>query len=351
MNTKPLLELMVERRASDLFLTANAPVKVKIEGRLISVNKQELTPQMVRQAALSLMTPEQMDRFNRELELDFAIHEPALGRFRINAFYQRSHVALVLRYISNDVPGLQELGMPPVLEELVGLRRGLVLMVGAAGSGKSTTLAAMIDHRNRHSKGHILTIEDPIEYVHPNRGCIVNQREVGIDTVSYGRALRSAMREAPDVVQIGEIRDPDSMRSTLSLAGTGHLAMSTLHANNAAETVDRIVNMFPPEQHPQVLLDLAQYLKAVVSQRLVPGREGRRVAAVEVLLVTPFVSDLIKNGDVTGVKEALAEGREPGMQNFDKALYDLYAAGRISLEDALKNADSRANLEARINFG
>jgi twitching motility protein PilU len=351
MNTKPLLKLMVERRASDLFFTCGAPVKIKIEGRLLSVNKQDLTPQMVRQAALSLMNSEQMDRFSRELELDFAISEPELGRFRVNAFHQRGNVALALRYISSEIPSLGLLSLPSVLADLVLLKRGLVLMVGSTGSGKSTTMAAMVDHRNRNANDHILTIEDPIEYVHPNLGCIINQREVGIDTVSYARALRSALREAPDMILVGEVRDRDSMRSTINLAGTGHLALSTMHANNASETLDRIVNMFPPEQHAQVLMDLSQYLKAIVSQRLVVGRDGRRVAAVEVLLVTPFISDLIKKGDVSGVKEALTEGREPGMQNFDTALYDLYAEGKISLEEALSNADSRANLESRINFG
>ncbi len=350
MNTRPLLKLMSERRASDLFLTAGAPVKIKIEGKILSVNKQILTPANVRQAAISLMSADQMDRFSREMELDFAISEPELGRFRINVFHQRGNVAMCLRYITGGVPTLSELTMPEVLSELAMLKRGLVLMVGATGSGKSTTLAAMVDHRNRHASDHILTIEDPIEFLHSNNGCIVNQREVGIDTVSYSRALRSALREAPDVVLIGEIRDRDSLRSTIDLAGTGHLAVSTMHANNAAETLDRIVNMFPSEQHKQVLMDLSQYLKAIVSQRLVIGRNGRRVAAVEVLLVTPYVSDLIKKGDITSVKEALAEGREPGMQNFDSALYELYASKRISLEEALSNADSRANLESRINF-
>ncbi|MEO0971482.1 MAG: PilT/PilU family type 4a pilus ATPase [Pseudomonadota bacterium] len=351
MNTKVLLSLMAERKASDLFLTVGSPVKIKIEGRILSVNKQVLTPANVRQAAIALMSSEQMDRFSREMELDFALSEPEMGRFRINVFHQRGNVAMCLRYITGGVPSLTELGMPEVLTDLAMLKRGLILMVGATGSGKSTSLAAMIDHRNRHATDHILTIEDPIEYLHSNVSCIVNQREVGIDTVSYARALRSALREAPDVVLIGEIRDRDSLRSTIDLAGTGHLALSTMHANNAAETLDRIVNMFPMEQHAQVLMDLSQYLKAIVSQRLVIGRTGKRVAAVEVLLVTPYISDLIKKGDISSVKEALAEGREPGTQNFDEALYRLYASNRISLEEALVNADSRNNLESRINFG
>lgn len=349
-NTRGLLNLMAERGASDLFLTVGSPAKIKIEGRMRAVNKQVLTPALVRHAAESLMTSEQLDRFRRELELDFAISEPTLGRFRVNAFHQRGNVALCLRYISGDIPTLAGLGLPTVLQDLAMLKRGMVLMVGATGSGKSTTLAAMVDYRNRNSADHILTIEDPIEYLHRNAGCIVNQREVGIDTVSYARALRSALREAPDVILIGEIRDRDSLRSTIDLAGTGHLALSTMHANNAAETLDRVVNMFPTEQHNQVLMDLSQYLRAIVSQRLVLGKDGRRVAAVEVLLVTPYIADLIRKGDVSSVKEALADAREPGTQNFDGALYELYASNRISLEEALTNADSRSNLESRINF-
>ena len=351
MNLKPLLKLMVEKKASDLFLTSNAPVKIKIEGRILPVNKQELKPEAIRQAALSIMTAEQMDQFTKELELDFAVSEPKLGRFRVNAFHQRGEVAMTLRYITSEIPRLEELGLPNVLKELALRKRGLLLMVGATGSGKSTSLAAMLDHRNEHTSDHILTIEDPIEYVHTNKNAIVNQREVGGDTHSYGRALRSAMREAPDVIQIGEIRDRETMEAMLALAGTGHLAISTLHANNAAETLDRIVNMFPALQHPQVLLDLSQYLLAIISQRLIKSRSGRRLAAVEVLINTPHVSELISKGDVAGVKEALAESREPGMQSFDGALYEIYRQGKIDQQEALANAESRTNLEARINFG
>jgi twitching motility protein PilU len=351
MNLKPLLKLMVEKKASDLFLTSNAPVKIKIEGRILPVNKQDLKPEAIRQAALSIMTAEQMDQFTKELELDFAVSEPQLGRFRVNAFHQRGEIAMTLRYITAEIPRLDELGLPPVLKDLALRKRGLLLMVGATGSGKSTSLAAMLDHRNEHAADHILTIEDPIEYVHSNKNSIVNQREVGGDTHSYGRALRSAMREAPDVIQIGEIRDRETMEAMLALAGTGHLAISTLHANNAAETLDRIVNMFPAVQHPQVLLDLSQYLLAIISQRLIKSRSGRRLAAVEVLINTPYVSELIMKGDVAGVKEALAESREPGMQSFDGALFEIYRQGKIDQQEALANAESRTNLEARINFG
>jgi twitching motility protein PilU len=241
--------------------------------------------------------------------------------------------------------------MPPVLKDLVMLRRGLILMVGASGSGKSTTLAAMIDYRNEHSASHIVTIEDPIEFLHTNRKSIVNQREVGLDTLSYARALRSAMREEPDVVLIGEIRDRETMQAALDLAGTGHLAIATLHANNSPETLDRIINMYPNDQHRQIFMDLAQYVRAIISQRLVRAKEGKRVAAVEVMLNTPHIGEIIHKGDIGAVKEAFKGTHEPGMQTFDDALFDLYRRGVISMEEALSNADSRTNLEAKINFG
>ena len=351
LNTKPLFKLMVEKKASDLFFTSYAPVKIKIEGQIFPVNKQILSPEMVKQAAYGLMNAEQIEYFEEELEIDFAISEPGLGRFRVNVFHQRGYPAIVLRYITADMPRLDQLGMPEILKELVMLKRGLILMVGAAGAGKSTTLAAMINHRNETAADHVLTIEDPIEFLHTNKKSIVNQREVGLDTKSFHRALRSAMRAAPDVILIGEIRDRETMDAAIALAGTGHLCIATLHANNAAETLDRIINMFPRDQHAQIFLDLSQYLRAVLSQRLVRSKENRRVAAVEVLLNTPHVQELIKKGDVIGVKEALRNTTERGMQNFDTALYALVKQGRIELEEALNNADSRSNLEARINFG
>ncbi len=351
MNTKPLFQLMVEKKASDLFFTSNAPVKIKIEGKIFPVNKQVLTPEMVRQAALGLMTQEQIDHFTEDLEIDFAISESGLGRFRVNVFYQRGYPAMVLRYITADMPRLEDLGMPEILKDLVMLRRGLVLMVGGAGAGKSTTLAAMLNHRNETSSDHILTIEDPIEFLHTNKKSIVNQREVGLDTKSYARALRSAVRAAPDVILIGEIRDRETMEAAITLAGTGHLCIATLHANNCAETLDRIINMFPRDQHNQIFLDLSQYLRAIVSQRLVSTKGGARVAACEVLVNTAHISELVKKGDVFGVKEALRTGTERGMQSFDSALYNLVREGRIALEEALSTADSRTNLEAKINFG
>jgi twitching motility protein PilU len=349
LNTKPLFRLMVEQRASDLFFTSYAPVKIKIEGQIYPVNKQVLTPDMVRDTAYGLMTQEQVKYFESELEIDFAISEPGLGRFRVAVFYQRGYPAIVLRYVTADMPVLESLGLPDVIRELSLARKGLVLMVGATGSGKSTTLAAMINHRNETVSDHILTIEDPIEFLHANKRSIVNQREVGLDTKSLHRALRSAMRAAPDVVLIGEIRDRESMRAALTLAGTGQLCIATLHANNAAEALDRIVNFFPAEEHVQVNLDLSQYLRAILAQRLVRG-DSRRHAAVEVLLNTPYVQDLIRKGDTVAVKEALQSSREKGMQSFDCALIDLVRSGRVSLEEALKQADSRANLEARLGF-
>jgi twitching motility protein PilU len=269
----------------------------------------------------------------------------------VNVFHQRGYPAMVLRYITADMPRLDQLGHPEVLKELVMVKRGLLLMVGAAGSGKSTTLAAMINFRNETSSDHILTIEDPIEFLHTNKKSIINQREVGLDTKSYARALRGAMRAAPDVILIGEIRDRESMEAAITLAGTGHLCIATLHANNSAETLDRIINMFPRDQHNQIFLDLSQYLRAIISQRLVRTRDGKRVAAVEVMLNTPHISELIKRGDVVGAKEAVRTSTEPGMQGFDASLHGLFKKGKIELEEALANADSRTNLEAKINFG
>jgi len=351
MNVQPLFKLMVEKRASDLFFTCHAPVKIKIEGKIMPVNKLELTPKMVKQAAMELMDENQLEEFSRELEIDFAISKPGLGRFRVNIFQQRGNIGMVLRYISSDMPDLDDLDMPQLLKELVMFRRGLILMVGATGCGKSTTLAAMINYRNEKTSSHIVTIEDPIEFLHPNKRSIVNQREVGIDTKSYDRALKSAMREAPDVILVGEIRDRESMEAAMRLAGTGHLVVSTLHSNNAPEALDRIINMFPTDQHRQVFMDMSQYLRAIISQRLVRSVEGVRVAAVEIMLNTPHVAELINRGEIAKVKEGFASSSEAGMQTFDTALLELYKGGRISMDEALANADSRSNLEAAINFG
>ena len=342
---------MVEKKASDLFFTSNAPIKIKIEGQILPVNKQVLTPETVRQTAFALMSPEQREYFVREFELDFAISEPGLGRFRVNVFMQRGFPAMVLRYITADMPRMESLGLPEIMTDLVLMRRGLILMVGSTGSGKSTSLAAMINYRNENASDHIVTIEDPIEFLHTNKRSIVNQREVGIDTKSYSRALRGVVRAAPDVILIGEIRDRESMEAAINLSGTGHLVLATLHANNCAESLDRIINMFPREQHNQIFLDMSQYLRAILGQRLVMGRDGKRVAAVEVMINTPHIQELVKKGDVMAIKEAITSSGERGIQSFDVSLRDLFKSGRIELEEALSSADSRANLEAKINFG
>ena len=348
---RPYLKLMADKGASDLFFTPKATIKIKIEGQIMSIGKELLSVELVNQIALSIMNEAQQRTVEREHELDFAISEPGLGRFRANVFRQRGNFALVLRYITLDMPQLDDLGLPPVLKELALKKRGLLLMVGATGSGKSTTLAAMINHRNERLSDHIITIEDPIEYLHPNKNSIVNQRELGLDTHSYARALKSAMRAAPDAVLIGEIRDQETMEAAITLAGTGHLAIATLHANNASETLDRIINMFPQAQHRQVLMDMSHYLSAVIAQRLVIGVDGRRVPAVEVLLNTPHIADLITRGDIGAIKDAIRETSQGDMQCFDASLYKLFKEGAIDLEHALAYADSSVDLEARINFG
>lgn len=347
----PYLRLAVERRASDLFFTPNAPAMLKVEGEFLSVGKTIMTSEFVRELAYGILTPEQQAEFEKHREIDLATQAGGLGRFRVNVFTQRGSVGMVLRRVESEIPTLEALRLPPVLKELVLLKRGLILVVGATGSGKSTTLAAMIGHRNEQAAGHILTIEDPIEFVHPNLRSIVNQREVGSDTESYARALKSALREAPDVVLIGEIRTRETMDAALQLANTGHLTLSTLHANNAYQALQRIVNLYPEENRAQLYMDLAMTLRAVVSQRLVRRKDGRRTAAVEVLIATPYVQDLILNRRIEEIREAMAQSSDKGMQSFDDALYALWKREEITLEEALAHADSRANLEARINFG
>ena len=351
MNIRPLFRMMVERNASDIFLSANAPIKIKVEGHIYPVNRELLTADGVRAAATSLMSTSQLETFRRELEIDFSISQQGLGRFRVNVFMQRGSPSMVMRYISATLPRLEDLGLPDELADLARLRRGLVLVVGATGAGKSTTMAALINYRNEACSDHIITIEDPIEFLHNNKKSTVNQREVGLDTHSYEHALRGVVRAAPDVILIGEIRDQASMQAALGLAGTGHLVLATLHANNCAETLDRIINLYPCDMHAQVRLDLSQYLRAILAQRLVPGVDGKRVAAMEVMLNTAHISELVKKGDVTGIKEALVGSGERSIQSFDTALLRLYRAGRIPLQEALAYADSRTNLEARINFG
>ena len=352
MDITPYLKLLVDKKGSDLFFSTGAPVKIKIEGVVNSVGKTMLTGDLVKTAAYGIMSERMQKIFEENLEADFAISLPdKSARFRVNVFRQRGEVSMVLRLIPSRVPTLDEYGLPEVLKTLILHKRGLILMVGATGSGKSTTLAAMINHRNDKLPGHILTIEDPIEFSHPNLKSIVNQREVGVDTLSYRNALRSSLREAPDVILIGEIRDRETMEAALELCNTGHLAMSTLHANNANQAMERIINLFPQDLHKQLFLDLSLNVRAVISQRLVTGVDGRRVAAIEIMINTPHIADLIIKGQIGEIKGAMESSGAKGMQTFDMALYGLYKDERITLEEALNNADSRTNLEAKINFG
>lgn len=348
----PYLKKVIELGASDLFLTVDSPVKAKIHGKVVKLDEYLLTPELTKSATLSIMTQEQIDEFLTTKDLDFAIAMPdGSARFRANAFYQRKTIGLVMRLIPSVIPTAEDLGLPETLLELIMAKRGLLLMVGATGSGKSTTLAAMINHRNANSAGHILTIEDPVEFSHPNLKSIMNQREVGVDTASYAKALKASLREAPDVILVGEIRDRETMEAALELANTGHLCISTLHANNANQAMERIVNMFPHVQHKQLFMDIAANLRAVISQRLIPDVNGKRCAAIEVMINTPHIANLILKGELNEIKEAMRTSGSKGMKTFDDALYDLYKAGKISMEETLKNTDSRNDLEARMNFG
>jgi len=347
----PYLKLAVEKNASDIFFTPNAPAMLKIEGEMLAVGKTQMTSELIRELASSFLTEEQRQYLENNLEIDLASDAGGLGRFRINIFTQRNSTAMVLRYVRSEIPTLDKLGVPEVLKDLIMLKRGMILMVGATGSGKSTTLAGMLNHRNENAAGHILTIEDPIEYVHANKRSIVNQREVGTDTLSYERALKSSLREAPDVILIGEVRQRDTMDAVIQLANTGHLAISTLHANNANQALQRVVNLYPDELRDQLYMDLSMTLRAIVSQRLVRRKDGRRVAAVEVMINTPYIQDLILNRKIDEVKEAMSTSSDRGMLTFDNSLFKLYKDGLIDMDEALANADSRTNLEAKINFG
>ena len=352
MDITPYLKLLRDKEGSDLFFTVGAPVKIKIEGQVSSVGKTVLTGELTKAAAYGIMTAQQADRFEQSMECDFAISlDDKTARYRVNVFRQRGEVGMVLRRIPSKIPTIDELTLPEVLKSLVMHKRGLILMVGATGSGKSTTLAAMVNERNQKMAGHILTIEDPIEFSHPNLKSIINQREIGVDTLTYRAALRSSLREAPDVILIGEIRDRETMEAALELCNTGHLCLSTLHANNANQAMERVINLFPQDLHKQLFLDLSLNIRAVISQRLVQGVDGYRVAAIEILLNTPHIADLILKGNIGSVKEAMEGSGAKGMQTFDMALFNLYKEERIDLEEALNNADSRTNLEARINFG
>jgi twitching motility protein PilU len=346
-----LLRAMVAKKASDLFITAGFPPAFKLDGKMTPVSNQSLTPQHTQELARSLMNDKQAQEFEASKECNFAINPPGIGRFRVNAFVQQARVGIVLRTITTKIPKMEELGLPPVLKDVAMTKRGLVIMVGGTGSGKSTTLAAMIGYRNENSHGHIITIEDPIEYVHDHKNCLVTQREVGVDTDSWESALKNTLRQAPDVILIGEVRERETMEHAIAFAETGHLCMCTLHANSANQALDRIINFFPEERRAQLLMDLSLNLKGLVSQRLIPLKDMKgRAAAIEILLNSPLISDLIFKGEVHEIKEIMKKSREMGMQTFDQALFDLYEGGKISYEDAMRNADSMNELRLQIKL-
>lgn len=343
-----LLKIMVDRKGSDLFITVGAPASIKIFGEMTPVSNQPLNYDIVRAVVYGLMNHAQAEEFNNTQECNFAISVPQVGRFRINAFIQRGSPGLVARTITTDIPVLEDLGMPPVLKEIIMEKRGMVLMVGGTGSGKSTTLAAMIGYRNANAKGHIITLEDPIEYVHPHNRSLIMQREVGADTKSWFAALKNTLRQAPDVILIGEIRDEDTMEFAITFAETGHLCLSTLHANNANQALDRIINFFPEERRKQVLNDLSLNMKAIISQRLIPKKGGGRVAAIEILLNTPLISDYILNGRMSEIKAVMEKSREQGMLTFDHSLYELVIADKVAPEVAIRYADSVNTLKLKL---
>ena len=344
-----LLRLMISRNGSDLFITADFPPAIKVDGQVTKLSPQPLTGAHTQALARSIMSDKQAADFERSKECNFAIAPATIGRFRVSAFVQQGKIGMVLRVIPATLPTIDGLAMPPVLKDIAMSKRGLCILVGATGSGKSTTLAAMIDWRNENSFGHIITIEDPVEFVHPHKNCIVTQREVGIDTDGWEQALKNTLRQAPDVILMGEIRDRETMEHAVAFAETGHLCITTLHANSANQALDRIINLFPEERRQQLLMDLSLNLKSIVSQRLLPKEEGKgRIAAVEILLNTPLISELIFKGEVAEMKDLMKRSRELGMQTFDQALFDLYEEGEITMEDALRNADSVNDL--RLQF-
>ena len=346
-----LLRLMVSKKASDLFITVGFPPAIKLDGKMTPVSQQPLSAQHTEELVRAVMNDRQAAEFEATKECQFAISPGGTGRFRVSAFVQQGHVGMVMRTINSTIPTIEELGLPQVLKDLAMTKRGLVIMVGATGSGKSTSLAAMIGFRNENSYGHIITIEDPVEYVHPHKNCIIMQREIGVDTESWDNALKNTLRQAPDVILMGEIRDRETMDYAIAFAETGHLCMATLHANSSNQAIDRIINFFPEERRPQLLMDLSLNLRGMVSQRLIALREGRgRVAAIEVMINSPLISDLIFKGDVHEIKEIMKRSRELGMQTFDQQLFELYDSGVISYEDALRNADSVNDLRLSIKL-
>ena len=344
-----LFQVMADKNASDIFISAGAPIAIKIQGTTVPINQRVMDPETIQRMAYEMLTPEQQEKFETTRELNLSFGRRDLGNFRVNMFWQRGSIALVVHYILGDIPPLDTLGLPPVLSDLIMEKRGLILVVGSTGSGKSTTMAAMIDHRNQHKSGHILTVEDPIEYLFKHKKSIVNQRELGMDTETWASALKNAMRQAPDCILIGEIRDLETMQAALAYAQTGHLCMATLHANNAHHALNRIMNFFPLESRQLLFLDLSVTLKAVISQRLVRKPDGRRMPAVEILLNTRHISELIERGEINSVKEAMERSMAPGSQTFEQDLFRLYREGEITLDEALGNSDSPTNLSWLIN--
>ncbi|WP_447979503.1 PilT/PilU family type 4a pilus ATPase [Candidatus Nitrospira bockiana] len=347
---RQLLKVMVDRDASDLYLTADLAPNYRIQGVVQPIGDAPLSNEQLEALALAIMRERQRKEFEESMEMNLALYYPDLGRFRVNIFRQRGNVGIVIRQIKVEIQPIDKLGLPPVLKDIAMTKRGLALFVGSTGSGKSTSLAAMIDYRNERTPGHIISVEDPIEFVHRHKKSVVTQREVGFDTQSYEAALKNTLRQAPDVILIGEIRDKETMEAAITFAETGHLCLSTLHANNANQAIERIMNFFPPERHQQIYLQLSLNLRAIISQRLIPSLDGKRVAACEILMDTPRAKDLIKKGQVDLLKEAMEQGVQEGSQTFDQVLFELYAAGKISLEQALINADSANNLRVKIKL-
>ena len=349
-NVKQLLSFMKQNDASDLYLTIGRAPSFKISGTVRSAGKQPLTPEVVEELTKSVLSEEQMNELRKTQEMNMAYFDEEIGRFRFNFYYQKGHIAAVVRKIETVIKTLDELNLPPVLRDISMTKRGLVLVVGATGSGKSTSLAAMINHRNENEAGHIMTIEDPVEFIHEHKKCVISQREVGSDTVSYKAALKNALRQAPTVILIGEIRDEETMEHAINFAETGHLCIATLHSNNANQAMERVINFFPPERHRQIYLQLSLNLRAIISQRLIKSKDGKRAAAIEVLLGSPRVKELMKKGEVDLIKDAMTAGVNDGMQTFDQALFNLYQQGRISIEEALENADSATDLKLRVKL-
>lgn len=350
MTFKDYLAILSTKDGSDLYLSAGAPPSAKFHGSLKPLQSQELTPEEIEAIAYSIMTEDQRKEFDKCHEMNLAISMSKIGRFRVNIFKQRNAISIVARNIKTDIPKFEDLGLPETLLNVISAKRGLILFVGATGSGKSTSLASLIDYRNTNSTGHIVTIEDPIEFIHQHKGCIINQREVGVDTLTYEAALKNTLRQAPDVILIGEIRDRETMEHAIAFAETGHLCISTLHANSSNQALDRIINFFPEDRKSQLLLDLSLNLQAFISQRLIPTVDGKRCAAIEILLGTARVKDLIKKGEISEIKEVMKASENVGMQTFDSALFRLYKDGKISLEEALKNADSEVDLKLKVKL-